>query len=106
MPAIDVDTHVIEPASVRDLLAQDDQEFKPALLRKEVGARVQAHFSGPNTREFWVIDNVLYGKHDAEAIASYSKGEMTVGALTLEDVPRRLADLDRQQVDVGHRGHQ
>ena len=100
MRVIDVDTHVIEPASVWDLLSAEDQEFKPAILRKEVGAKVHAHFAGPNTREFWVIDNMLYGKHDAEAIASYSNGELTVGAVTLEDVPARLADLDAQGVDT------
>jgi uncharacterized protein len=97
---IDVDTHSVEPASVWDYLAADDREFEPALLRKERGATIQAHFSGPNTREYWVIDNMLYGKHDAEAIASHSKGELTPGSITLEDVPARLAAMDRQKVDV------
>ncbi len=97
---IDVDTHTVEPACVWDHLASDEMEFKPALLRKEGGATIQAHFSGPNTKEYWVIDNTLYGKHDAEAIAGYSKGELTSGSITLEDVPARLAAMDRQKVDV------
>jgi hypothetical protein len=100
MQVIDIDAHVIEPASTWDLMSADEQRFKPAVLRKEAGARINAHFSGPNTREYWVIDDMLYGKHDVELIAGASKGEVTAGALTLEDVPARLADLDRQQVDV------
>jgi uncharacterized protein len=100
MKILDVDTHVIEPASTWDFLAEADAEFRPAILRKETGATIQAHFSGPKTPEYWVIDNTLYGKHDADAIASYSKGEYTAGAMTLDDVPRRLSDMDRQKVDV------
>jgi len=97
---IDVDTHPVEPASTFDYLAESEQEFKPSILRKEVGAPIATHFSGPTTKEYWVIDNALYGKHDAEAIAGYSKGELTPGAITLDDVPARLADMDRQKVDV------
>ena len=100
MKVIDVDAHVVEPASVWDYLAEADQQFRPSLLRKEVGATIKTHFSGPSTREYWVIDNHLYGKHDAAAIAQYSNGEVTEGSITLEDVPARLADLDRQKVDV------
>jgi predicted TIM-barrel fold metal-dependent hydrolase len=97
---IDVDAHVIEPSSVWDFLASTEQEFKPAILRKEVGATIHAHFSGAKTREYWVIDDVLYGKHDVDLIAGASNGEVTAGALTLDDVPARLADMDRQQVDI------
>jgi predicted TIM-barrel fold metal-dependent hydrolase len=43
---------------------------------------------------------MLYGKHDVAAIAAASGGEVSAGALTLDDLPARLADLDRQQVDV------
>ncbi|MFO1426403.1 MAG: amidohydrolase family protein [Steroidobacteraceae bacterium] len=100
MRVIDVDTHVIEPASVWDLLAASEQEFKPSILQKQVGATVRTHFSGPNTREYWVIDDMLYGKHDAAAIAAASNGEVTEGALTMDDVPARVADLDKQKVDV------
>ena len=100
MKIVDVDTHVVEPASVWDFMAESDAEFKPAILRKQAGATIQAHFSGAKTAEYWVIDNTLYGKHDADAIASYSNGEYTAAAMTLDDVPRRLADLDRQKVDI------
>ena len=100
MQVLDVDTHVVEPASVWDFLAESEAEFRPAILRKESGATIQAHFSGAKTPEYWVIDNTLYGKHDADAIASYSNGEYTAGAMTLDDLPARLADLDRQKVDV------
>ena len=100
MTVLDVDTHVVESASVWDHLAATEQEFKPSVLVKDHGGPVRAHFAGPKAREFWVIDDMLYGKHDAEAIASYSNGEVTAGALTLDDIPRRLADLDAQGVDV------
>ncbi len=97
---VDVDAHVVEPASVWDFLAASEQEFKPSILRKEQGATIQAHFSGAATREYWIIDNMLYGKHDAAAIAGYSNGEVTAGSITLDDIPKRLADLDLLQVDV------
>jgi predicted TIM-barrel fold metal-dependent hydrolase len=97
---VDVDTHSIEPASVFDYLSEAEQPFRPSILRKEVGATIQTHFSGPNTREYWVIDNALYGKHDAELISSVSNGEFTTGAITLDDVPSRLAAMDRQGVDA------
>jgi uncharacterized protein len=100
MPVIDVDTHVIEDAAVWDHLTQDEQAFRPSTLQKAAGARVQAHFAGPGTREFWVIDNALYGRHDVAAIANASNGEVGPGALTLADVPARLADMDRQGVAV------
>ena len=100
MTVLDVDTHVVESASVWDHLAASEQAFKPSVLVKDHGGPVRAHFAGPKAREFWVIDDMLYGKHDAEAIASYSNGEVTAGALTLDDIPRRLADLDAQGVDV------
>ena len=100
MKVIDVDAHVIEPASCWDYLAEADQQYRPSLLRKEVGATIQTHFSGPNTKEYWVIDNHIYGKHDAAAIAFYSNGEVTEGSITLDDVPARLRDLDKQKVDV------
>ena len=69
-----------------------DQQYRPSLLRKEVGATIQTHFSGPNTKEYWVIDNHIYGKHDAAAIAFYSNGEVTEGSITLDDVGVREAD--------------
>jgi uncharacterized protein len=100
MQIIDVDTHVIEPASTWDFLAREDEAFRPAILCKEVGSTIQAHFSGPSTREYWVIDNDLYGKHDVPLIAKHAGGEFGAGAATLDDVPQRLADMDRQQVDV------
>ena len=100
MKVIDVDTHVVEPAAVWDYLAASEQEFRPAILRKETGATIQAHFAGPTTAEFWVIDNSLYGKHDAPAIAGYSKGDFIAGAITLEDLTARLGDMDRQRVDT------
>ena len=100
MKVIDVDTHVVEPASVWDYLARSEQEFRPSILRKETGATIQAHFSGPNTTEYWVIDNYLYGKHDAPAIAGYSKGEFTADAITLDNLTSRLADMDQQRVDI------
>ncbi len=100
MKIIDVDAHVVEPAACWDYLSESDQKFRPAQLRKEVGATIQTHFSGPSTREYWVIDNKLYGKHDAAMIAQYSNGEMTEGSITLDDVPARLKHLDQQQVDV------
>ena len=100
MKVIDVDTHVVEPASVWDYLAKSEQEFRPAILRKETGAAIQAHFAGPKTAEFWVIDNYLYGKHDVPAIAGYSNGEFSADAITLDDPAARLADMDRQKVDT------
>ena len=100
MTILDVDTHAVEPASVWNFLAKHDEEFRPSVLRKEVGSTIQAHFSGAATREYWVIDNALYGKHDIAAICGYSHGELTPGAISMEDVPARLAALDRQQVDV------
>jgi predicted TIM-barrel fold metal-dependent hydrolase len=100
MKIVDVDTHCIETAAVWEHLAAADEEYRPAILRKETGATIQTHFSGPQTKEYWVIDNHLYGKHDAELIAKYSKGEFDVGAITLADVPSRLASMDRQGVDV------
>jgi predicted TIM-barrel fold metal-dependent hydrolase len=100
MKIVDVDTHVVEPASVWNHLATSEQEFRPSILRKESGATIQAHFSGANTTEFWVIDNCLYGKHDAAAIAHYSHGEVTAAAITLDDLTARLADLDKQRVDT------
>lgn len=100
MKVLDVDTHVVEPASVWDYLGAGEQEFRPAVLHKEVGATIQAHFAGAATREFWVIDNYLYGKHDAEAIAAHSNGEFSAGAITLDNLTARLADLDKQQVDT------
>lgn len=100
MRVIDVDTHVIEDASIWNHLSKQDEAFRPAILRKESGAGIAAHFSGPSTREYWVIDNYLYGKHDVEAIANYSNGEMSAGALTLADVPARLREMDGQGVDV------
>ena len=100
MRVIDVDTHLIEDGAVWSHLSKADEAFRPSILRKESGAGIAAHFSGPSTREYWVIDNFLYGKHDAEAIAKYSNGEMSVGALTLADVPGRLREMDGQGVDV------
>ena len=99
MKIIDADTHVVEPSSVWDFLSSSDEEFRPSILRKEVGAPVNAHFAGVKTREFWVIDNFLYGKHDPEFIAQHSNGEFSSSAITLDDVPSRLKDMDRQQVD-------
>ena len=100
MQIIDVDTHVVESTDVWDYLAASEAEFRPSVLRKEVGAPIQAHFAGPKHREFWVIDNFLYGKHDLEMIAKYSNGELTVPAITLADVPARLAAMDAQRVDI------
>ena len=100
MKVIDVDAHVVEPASCWDYLSEADKQYRPSVLRKEVGATIATHFSGPNTKEYWVIDNHLYGKHDAAAIAFYSNGEVTEGSITLDDVPARVADLDKQKVDV------
>lgn len=100
MHIFDVDTHVVEPSSVWDLLPQSDEEFRPSVLRKERGSPIKAHFAGGATREFWVIDNDLYGKHDPEFIAGHSKGEFTAAAITLEDVPARLQDMDQQGVDA------
>jgi len=99
MQIIDADTHVVEPSSVWDLLSSGDEEFRPSILRKRSGATISAHFAGGFTREFWVIDNHLYGKHDAEFIAEHSNGEFKASSITLEDVPARLGDMDRQQVD-------
>ena len=100
MPVIDADTHVVEPSSVWDLLPSRDEEFRPSILHKELGAPIHAHFAGSATRDFWVIDDFLYGKHDPEFIAKHSNGEFTACAITLDDVPARLADMDRQQVDT------
>lgn len=100
MKVIDVDCHVIEDASVWTHLAQADEAFRPSILRKESGATIATHFSGPNTREYWVIDDHLYGKHDAAAIAKYSNGEMSLSALTLESVAARLSEMDGQGVDM------
>lgn len=100
MQVVDVDTHVVEAASVWDLLASNEEEFRPSILRKEVGAKIDVHFAGPNATEFWVIDNSLYGMHDAAAIAQYSNGEVTEGAITMEKVVARLGDLDKQNVDT------
>ena len=86
MKVVDVDTHVVEPASVWDYLAKADEEFRPSILRKEVGSSIQAHFAGPKHQEFWVIDNMLYGKHDLQAIAGYSNGELSVPAIGMDDV--------------------
>jgi hypothetical protein len=100
MKVIDVDTHLIEPASVWDYLSESEQEHKPSILEKVTGSRIKTHFSGPNTRKFWVINDDIYGMHDAEAIAAASKGELSVGAITLDDIDARLADMDKQKVDV------
>lgn len=100
MKTIDVDAHVIEPTSIWDCLAKKDEEFRPSILVKESGAPIDAHFSLDNTREYWVIDNFLYGKHDAEAIAKTSRGELQPGALTLDSIDQRLADMDGQKIDV------
>ncbi|MEZ5498466.1 MAG: amidohydrolase family protein [Steroidobacteraceae bacterium] len=100
MRVLDVDTHVVESERVWDLLARSEEEFRPAILRKERGAAVNAHFAGPKAKEFWVIDNRLYGKHDIELISGAGRGEISAGAITLQDVPARLAEMDRQQVDV------
>jgi predicted TIM-barrel fold metal-dependent hydrolase len=100
MKVIDVDTHSIEPASVWDYLANSEQEHKPSILKKLSGSKVKAHFSGPNTENFWVIDNYLYGMHDADVIVAASNGELSVGAITLDDVDARLANMDKQKVDV------
>ncbi|MCB2107467.1 MAG: amidohydrolase family protein [Rhodobacteraceae bacterium] len=100
MKVIDVDAHGIEPASVWDYLAKSDEQYRPSILRKERGSAIQTHFSGPSTKEYWVIDNYLYGKHDPDAIAEASKGEISIGALTLDDIGARLANMDTQQVDV------
>jgi predicted TIM-barrel fold metal-dependent hydrolase len=100
MKIIDVDTHVNEPASVWDYLDTAGEEFRPSILRKAVGAPIQAHFAGPTHQEFWVIDNMLYGKHNLEAIAGYSHGELEVGAIALDDIAARLRFMDKQQVDV------
>lgn len=100
MKVIDVDAHVIEPSSVWDCLAKKDEEFRPSILVKESGAPIDAHFALDYTREYWVIDNFLYGKHDAEAIAGSSRGEIVQGDLTLDDVDQRLANMDKQGVDV------
>lgn len=99
-PIIDVDTHCVEGASIWSHLAAADEAFRPSILRKTEGATIRTHFSGPNTKEYWVIDDALYGKHDVDAICAYSRGELTPGAITLEDVPARLAAMDRQGVDV------
>ena len=100
MKIVDVDTHVVESDSVWEYLSAADNEFRPAVLHKQAGAAINAHFAGPDAREFWVIDNALYGKHDVAAIAGYSRGEFSAGAITLDDVDARLADMDRQQVDI------
>ena len=100
MTIIDVDTHAIEPASVWDYLPTQSDEFRPSILRKEIGATIHTHFSGPNTKEYWVIDDCLYGKHDAQAIVNTSNGELQIGAITLENVGQRLQAMDKQQTDV------
>ena len=100
MKIVDVDTHVVEPASVWDYLGKAGEEFRPSILKKEVGAPIQAHFAGEKHREFWVIDNMLYGKHDLQAIAGYSNGELQVGAISLDDIAARMAFMDQQKVDV------
>ncbi|MFK7958307.1 MAG: amidohydrolase family protein [Lysobacterales bacterium] len=97
---VDVDTHVIEPSSVWNYLSSSDQEFLPSIMQKQSGASVSANFASKNTQEFWVIDNQLYGKHNAELIAQYSNGEVTAGAITLDDVAARLKTMDNQSVDV------
>lgn len=97
---IDVDAHVIEDEAIWKYLAASDAEFMPSVLRKESGATIAAHFSGPTTKEYWVIDDFLYGKHDAAMIAKYSNGEMTEESLTLRDVGARLREIDSQGVDV------
>ena len=61
---------------------------------------MKAHFAVPGSEEFWVIGDTLYGKHDAEMIASYSDGGEKPGALTMEDMPARIEDLDKQRVDM------
>ena len=100
MKVIDADTHAVEPSSVWDFLSSRDEALRPSILHKQQGAPIHAHFAGKPTREFWVIDNDLYGKHDPEFIAGHSNGEFGPGAITLEDVPARLADMDRQRVDA------
>ena len=100
MKIVDVDTHVVESDSVWEYLTAADNEFRPAVLHKQAGAAINAHFAGPDAREFWVIDNALYGKHDVAAIAGNSRGEISAGSITLDDVDARLADMDRQQVDI------
>ena len=49
MKVIDVDAHVVEPASCWDYLSEADKQYRPSVLRKEVGATIATHFSGPNT---------------------------------------------------------
>ncbi len=100
MTVVDVDTHVVEPHSVWDFLAADDKQFLPSILTKASGAAIKAHFASKKTKDFWVIDNQLYGKHDADFIAQFSNGEFTAGAITLDDVPARLQSMDAQKVDT------
>lgn len=100
MKFIDVDTHAVEPSSVWDYLDKGSEEFRPSILRKQSGGPIQAHFAGPDHKDFWVIDNMLYGKHDLEAIAGYSNGELTVPAIGMEDNTSRLRFMDKQQIDV------
>jgi len=97
---LDVDTHVIEPASVWDCLAASDEKYRPTILKKHSGGRIHAHFAGPKSTEFWVINDSLYGKHDADLIARYSDGSVTAGALTMENMQDRIANLNDQTVDV------
>jgi predicted TIM-barrel fold metal-dependent hydrolase len=100
MQILDVDTHAIETESVWNYLGQADEEFRPSILVKESGARIDTHFAGPKTREFWVIDNEIYGKHDVAMIAEASSGELSVDAITMDNIDQRLAAMDTQGVDV------
>lgn len=100
MQVIDVDTHAVEPASVWDYLAKADEAHKPSILNKAAGAPIAASFANTTSTQYWVINNKIYGMHNPPGVAGASKGEITAGSITLDDIDARLAHMDAQRVDI------
>lgn len=96
---IDADTHVLETEKTFEYLAKNEQQFKPSVVTVSQGGDVNAAH-GEHSKDMWLIDGQLYGKHNLDFIAGHSKGEIESGALDISNPEARLSAMDKQGVDI------
>jgi predicted TIM-barrel fold metal-dependent hydrolase len=94
---VDADTHVLETEKAFEYLAENEKQFKPAVV--SVNGEHQSGIPNGGSSDYWLIDGQLYGKHDLGYIESVSD-EIVHGTLDISNPTARLAAMDSQGVDT------
>ena len=86
---IDADTHIVEEAPVWDMIAQQDIDIRPRIVRTEPDGASPGVFA---TGQYWLIDGELYGK-GGQALINYVDGTRN-----FLDPDARIAQMDEWNI--------